>query len=129
MAQLQQEKPQPPGMFMSFSCADFYWKQMLQYLAKHMIAVEPKGTYADDKPPDLLLSAASIQPAPSLAPSSAQPLPHSAHASHPSMRPHSMYRTAHHTLFESYSSLRCWSRSVPLVSIARRARLFSRPAH
>ena len=54
MAMLQQDKPLPPGVFMSFSCADFYWKQMLEYLAKHLVAVEPTGTYPNDEPPDLL---------------------------------------------------------------------------
>lgn len=36
--QLISEEPNPPSLFMSGSCAEFYWKQLLGYLAKHVLA-------------------------------------------------------------------------------------------
>ena len=39
-SQLQQSPPVPPGIFMSLTCAEFYWKQMLNFLAQHVQAVE-----------------------------------------------------------------------------------------
>ena len=46
---LQQPEPAPPSMFVTFSCAEFYWKPMLSYLAQHVQAVERL-----DSVPDLL---------------------------------------------------------------------------
>ena len=40
LMELQKENPRPPSGFFTFSCADFYWKQMLEYLQKHIAAVE-----------------------------------------------------------------------------------------
>ena len=37
---LQQQPPRPPSLFLTFSCAEFHWRQMLRYLAEHMRKVE-----------------------------------------------------------------------------------------
>ena len=34
------DKPRPPSLFMSLSCAEFCWRTMLEYLSKHVAAVE-----------------------------------------------------------------------------------------
>ena len=39
-AELQREEPRPPSLFLSMSCAEFYWRSMLEYLRKHIAAVE-----------------------------------------------------------------------------------------
>ena len=41
-SQLERDDPRPPSIFMSLSCAEFYWKPMLTYLAKHIEVVEGK---------------------------------------------------------------------------------------
>ena len=37
---LTESTPLPPCMFITFSCAEFYWRPMLVYLRKHVAAVE-----------------------------------------------------------------------------------------
>ena len=47
--QLMSDEPNPPSLFLSGSCAEFYWKQLLTYLAKHVLAVECEGAWVWDK--------------------------------------------------------------------------------
>ena len=41
--QLTREEPNPPSLFLSASCAEFHWHQLLAYLAQHVFAVEGAG--------------------------------------------------------------------------------------
>ena len=45
-SELERDDPRPPSIFMSLSCAEFYWKPMLEYLSKHIAAVEGGGDSA-----------------------------------------------------------------------------------
>eukprot|EP00966_Prymnesium_polylepis_P118606 2741938-Prymnesium_polylepis.1 len=44
--QLTRDEPNPPSLFLSGSCAEFHWNQLLSYLSKHVCYVEGDG--ADD---------------------------------------------------------------------------------
>ena len=39
-AELSKDEPRPPSLFLSLSCAEFYWNAMLAYLRTHITAVE-----------------------------------------------------------------------------------------
>ena len=40
---LQQPKPHPPSLFITFSMAEFHWQRMMQYLSLHVLKVEGPG--------------------------------------------------------------------------------------
>ena len=47
--QLISDEPNPPSLFLSGSCAEFYWKPLLGYLANHVLAIEGPSARVWDK--------------------------------------------------------------------------------
>ena len=46
-AKLQQDPPQLPSLFFSASCAEFYWDDLLTYLAAHVQVAEGRSELPD----------------------------------------------------------------------------------